>query len=58
VSGQLSPLTPRAVRAAFFGLPMMTLGVMARIHWQAWRLWRLRVPFVPKPAPPQRFVSR
>jgi DUF1365 family protein len=37
---------------------MMTLGVMARIHWQAWRLWRLRVPFVPKPAPPQRFVSR
>jgi DUF1365 family protein len=58
VSGQLRPLTPHAVRAAFFGLPMMTLGVMARIHWQAWRLWRLRVPFVPKPAPPQRFVSR
>ena len=31
-------------------MPLMTLGVMARIHWQALRLWIKRVPFVSKPA--------
>ena len=30
----------------------MTLGVVARIHWQALRLWFKRVPFFRKPAPP------
>jgi DUF1365 family protein len=58
VSGSLQPLTPRCARAAFFGVPLMTLGVMLRIHWQALRLWLLHVPFVPKPSPPQRFISR
>jgi DUF1365 family protein len=58
VSGRLQPLTPQSARAAFFGTPLMTLGVMVRIHWQALRLWRLRVPFVSKPAPPRQFVSR
>lgn len=58
VSGRLAPLTPAAVRAAFFGMPLMTLGVLARIHWQAVKLFAKRVPFVSKPAPPQAFVSR
>ncbi len=58
VSGHLQPLTPRAARAAFFGIPLMTLGVVARIHWQALRLCFKRVPFVAKPAPPQAFISR
>jgi DUF1365 family protein len=58
VSGQLAPLTGAAVRAAFFGRPLMTLGVIARIHWQALRLWRKRVPFFSKPVPPQSFVTR
>ena len=41
VSGELQPLTaaPRCARA-FFGMPLMTLGVIVRIHWQALRLWR------------------
>jgi DUF1365 family protein len=46
------------VRATFFGMPMMTLGVIARIHWQALQLWLKRVPFFRKPAPPQAFLSR
>ena len=58
VSGTLAPLTAQTARAAFFGMPLMTLGVMLRIHWQALKLWRKRVPFVSKPAPPQAFTSR
>jgi uncharacterized protein len=58
VSGELGPLTPASARAAFFGLPFMTLGVMAHIHGQALRLWLKRVPFFSKPTPPQAFVSR
>ncbi len=58
VSGTLQPLTPGRLRAAFFGMPLMTLGVIARIHWQAVRLWTKRVPFFRKPAPPETFVTR
>jgi uncharacterized protein len=58
VSGELQTLTPQAIRAAFFGMPMMSLGVLLRIHWQALRLWFKQVPFVSKPAPPQAFTSR
>ncbi len=58
VSGTLAPLNAQTARAAFFGMPLMTLGVMLRIHWQALKLWRKRVPFVAKPAPPQAFTSR
>ncbi len=58
VSGHLAPLTRSTVRAAFFGMPLMTLGVLLRIHWQALLLWRKRLPFIRKPAPPQAFVSR
>lgn len=58
VSGHLQPLTPQAVRGAFFGMPLMTLGVLARIHWQALQLWIKRVPFFSKPPAPQTFISR
>ncbi|MCY7315192.1 MAG: DUF1365 domain-containing protein [Rubrivivax sp.] len=58
VSGRLQPLTAAATRAAFFGMPLMTLGVLLRIHWQAIRLWRKRVPLFNKPEPPQAFTSR
>ncbi len=58
VSGHLAPLTPASARAAFFGMPLMTLGVIARIHWHALRLWAKRVPFFTKPAPPEAFTTR
>jgi DUF1365 family protein len=35
VSGRLEPLTPESVRRALWGYPMMTLGVILRIHLQA-----------------------
>ena len=58
VSGELEALSPRSLRRAFFGMPMMTLGVIGRIHWQALRLWAKRVPFWRKPSPPSVFVTR
>jgi len=58
ISGRLEPLTATSIRKAFFGMPMMTLGVIARIHWQALKLWIKRVPFFHKPAPPGDFVTR
>ena len=58
VSGQLAPLTRRALHQAWLGSPLLTLGVMARIHWQALHLWRQRLPFFRKPVPPAALVSR
>ncbi len=58
VSGRLEVLTTGRLMAAFFCVPFMTWGLIARIHWQALRLWLKRVPFVRKPAPPQAFITR
>jgi len=57
VSGRLEPLDTHSLRAAFFGMPLMTFGVIARIHWQALRLWMKRVPFIRKPEAPKAFVT-
>ena len=58
VGGTLEPLTTRSALRAFFGTPLMTLGVIVRIHWHALRLALKRVPFHRQPAAPDRFVSR
>lgn len=58
ISGQLEHFTRHSARRAFWGTPLMTLGVVVRIHWHALRLFLKRVPFFHKPAAPERFVSR
>lgn len=58
VSGRLQPLDAAAARRAFLRMPLMSLGVVARIHWQALRLWLKRVPLVGKPPAPEVFTSR
>jgi DUF1365 family protein len=58
VSGKLEPIGVRNLRRAAWGYPLMTLALVARIHWQALQLWRKRVPFFRKPAPPAEFVTR
>ena len=58
VSGTLVPMSARRLRAAFFAMPFLMLGVVARIHWQAARLAAKRVPFFGKPAAPASFLSR
>jgi DUF1365 family protein len=58
VCGALEPVSAASLRRALWGYPAMTLGVVARIHWQAFKLWRMRVPFISKPQPPEEFVTR
>lgn len=57
-SGTLAALTPATRRRAFFGTPLMTLGVVLRIHWHALRLAAKRVAFHRRPPAPSTFVSR
>jgi len=58
ISGDLHPLTPAALRRAIWRYPLLTLGVVARIHWQALLLWIKRVPFFSKPTPPATPITR
>ncbi|MCK6427122.1 MAG: DUF1365 domain-containing protein [Burkholderiaceae bacterium] len=58
VSGQLEPLDRPALRRMALRMPLLTFGIVARIHWQALRLWLQRVPFWRKPLPPALPVSR
>jgi uncharacterized protein len=51
-------ISPATARLAFLRYPLMTLGVIARIHWQAIKLWRKNVPFFTKPSPPQTETTR
>lgn len=58
VSGSLEPINTASLRKALWRYPAMTFGVVARIHWQAFKLWRKRVPFISKPQPPEISVTR
>jgi uncharacterized protein len=58
VSGDLQPLNALAIRKAMLSYGAMTLAVIARIHWQALRLFFKRVPFFSKPTPPAVWVTR
>jgi uncharacterized protein len=55
--GRLEPLSPRASLRAFFTYPLMSWGVIARIHLQALRLILKRVPFFRKPPAPPKEVT-
>jgi DUF1365 family protein len=48
VSGELAALTPQRLHHALWRMPLLTLGVIVRIHWQALRLLAKRVPFFGK----------
>lgn len=56
--GALQPLDAKTLRHALLGYPLMTLAVIWRIHSQALRLWRLRVPFFHKPERSGPVVTR
>jgi DUF1365 family protein len=58
ISGALLPLTDRTLVRALVRYPLFAFAVIARIHWQAVRLWLKRVPFFSKPEPPVLNVTR
>lgn len=54
ISGRTRSWSATALLATFLRMPLLTLGVIARIHWQALKLWIKGVPFVgaaPQPRP-------
>ncbi len=58
VSGELQALTAASVRRALWSHPLLGLAIVARIHWQALRLWLFkRAPFFRQPPAPARFVT-
>jgi DUF1365 family protein len=58
ISGSASALSRAEVRRLLWRYRWFTLGVVARIHWQAARLWAKRVPYIPKPQPPLQRTTR
>ena len=48
ISGKPLAWSARALLGAFLRMPLLTAGVMARIHWQALKLWLKGVPFYGK----------
>lgn len=53
VGGKRAALDTNTLWRALIAQPLLTIGVFARIHWQAFHLWRKKVPFFTKPAAPQ-----
>ncbi len=51
ISGKAQAWTASNLLRAFLRMPVLTLGVILRIHWQALKLWLKRVPFVGARAP-------
>lgn len=57
ISGDRVVASQQAVHKAFWRYPSMTFFVIARIHWQALKLFWKRVPFFRKPKPPESSVT-
>lgn len=53
ISGKPRAWSAAALLGAFLRMPLLTPGVIARIHWQALKLWAKGVPFRgARPSPP------
>ncbi len=60
LTGRRRELTDTALLSCFLRHPLITLRVLFLIHWHAFRLWRMRLPFLRKRDRPdlQRDVRR
>ncbi|HRD28525.1 MAG TPA: DUF1365 domain-containing protein, partial [Caulobacter sp.] len=55
---QRRPMTDRRLLALFVRMPLMTLKVVAAIHWEALRLVLKGIPLISRPPAPDRGASR
>lgn len=51
-AGRRRPLTTASLWSAVARHPLVTLKIIAGIHWEAWRLWRKGARFHRRPEPP------
>ncbi|MFD0916315.1 DUF1365 domain-containing protein [Pseudahrensia aquimaris] len=51
--GNAEPLTDTALLRAFFAYPLMTLKIVAGIHWEALKLWRKGMSLQTRPPAPE-----
>lgn len=58
MAGRLEQLTAASRRRALWHYPLLTLGVMVHILWNAWLLWLKQVPVQSKPPAPAVPFSR
>ncbi|MDP7407056.1 MAG: DUF1365 family protein, partial [SAR324 cluster bacterium] len=56
-SGKERAISDRVLLKMFITHPLMTLKVVAGIHWEALKLWLKKIPLVPRPAPPENTVT-
>ena len=56
-TGRRRALSDSALLRAWLSHPLMTLKVIAGIHWEALRLWLKGLPLQPRPEPPARAVT-
>ncbi|MBZ9937908.1 DUF1365 family protein [Mesorhizobium sp. BR1-1-16] len=57
MSAKRQEITDRSLFAAVVSHPLLTLKVIAAIHWEALKLWRKGVPLTRRPAPPRVAVT-
>ena len=57
IGGHVHILQSQQIARVLMRQPFLTLGIVARILWQALKLWTKRVPFFYKPEPPGEPVS-
>jgi DUF1365 family protein len=48
-NGRRKPLSTASLLRSFFALPLVTLKIVAAIHWEALRLWLKGARLVPRP---------
>jgi len=57
LTGSLAPLNSASLRKAFWSHPLVTLKTVLLIHWQALKLLKKRIRYIPKPKQYEEKIS-
>lgn len=56
-SGRVQTLSDYDLIRILFKYPLMSVKVIAGIHWEAWKLWRKGIKIVDRPLPPDHPIT-